>query len=145
MSDISIRQQLVKDEFSSCKDWEDRYKHLVEIGRALPELAEQDKKEDNLVRGCQSQVWLVTDLTPEGKIHFRGDSDAVLVRGLVALLLRVYSDATPDEILSSSPQFLKEIGFEQNLTPSRSNGLFSMLKQIRNYALAYKAMLDAKR
>lgn len=103
----------------------------------MPDLPEEMRTEDVKVKGCQSQVWLHARLNPKGEIEFQGDSDALLVKGLVALLLKVYSGSTPEEIMTTPPDFLKAIGFEGNLSPSRANGLFSMLKQIRYYATAF--------
>ena len=123
-------------EFSGLTDWEDRYKKLIELGKALPELPESKKLEDFKVKGCQSQVWIHARME-DGRIIFEADSDAILVRGLVALLLRVYSNATPAEIMSTPPDFVKEIGLETKLSPSRANGLFSMIKQMKFYAMAF--------
>jgi cysteine desulfuration protein SufE len=134
------RQQEIIREFSSITDWEDRYKKLIELGKSLPDLPDEKKQEDFKVKGCQSQVWMHARIQ-DGKIHFEADSDALLVRGLVHLLLRVYSDATPEEILNTPPDFVKEIGLETKLSPSRANGLFSMIKQMRFYALAFQTMM----
>ena len=136
---LADRQKQIVGEFAGLASWEDRYKKLIEIGRALPELPDAKKTEDNKVKGCQSQVWIQARVE-NGRVLFEGDSDALLVRGLVALLLRVYSDATPDEILSTPPDFVKEVGLESKLSPSRANGLYSMIKQIKYYALAYQAL-----
>lgn len=133
------RQKQIVAEFSGLSDWEDRYKKLIELGKALPELPDSKKTEDSKVKGCQSQVWMHARLD-NGQIVFEADSDAILVRGLVALLLRVYSGATPAEILATPPDFVKEIGLESKLSPSRANGLFSMIKQMKYYAMAYQAM-----
>lgn len=128
-------------EFESLGDWEDRYKKIIQLGKNLPDLPESERTEEAKVKGCQSQVWLHADLTPEGRLVFRGDSDALLVKGLVALLLGIYSGSTPEEILKTPPDFLKKLGFEGNLSPSRANGLFSMMKQIRHFAMAYQVLL----
>lgn len=133
------RQQDIVREFQNLADWEDRYKKLIEFGKALPELPPEKKLEDYKVKGCQSQVWIHARVEGD-KIIFEGDSDALLVRGLVALLLRVYSNATPAEILDTAPDFIKEIGLESKLSPSRANGLFSMIKQMKFYALAFQAI-----
>ena len=136
---LAERQQQVVAEFSGLADWEDRYKKLIDLGKALPELPDEKKLEDYKVKGCQSQVWMHARLD-NGRVVFEADSDAILVRGLVALLLRVYSNATPAEILATPPDFVKEIGLESKLSPSRANGLFSMIKQIKFYAMAFQAM-----
>ncbi len=138
---LSERQKQIVAEFAGLHDWEERYKKLIEIGKSLPELPDAKKLEDFKVKGCQSQVWMHARLE-DGRIIFEGDSDALLVRGLVALLLRVYSDATPTEILNTPPEFVKQIGLESKLSPSRANGLFSMIKQIKFYAMAFS--LQAK-
>ena len=141
MKDILDTQQEIVNEFSALTDWTERYKHIIKLGRDLDELEEEHKKEDNLVRGCQSQVWLVTDLDGD-KVVYRGDSDAAIVKGLVALMIRFYSGRTPDEILATPPMFIKKIGMEQHLSPTRSNGLASMVKQMKIYAMAYKTKLE---
>lgn len=133
---LKDRQNEIVAEFSGLTDWENRYKKLIELGKALPELPDSKKLEDFKVKGCQSQVWIHARME-DGRILFEADSDALLVRGLVALLLRVYSNATPAEILSTPPDFVKEIGLESKLSPSRANGLFSMIKQMKFYAMAF--------
>jgi cysteine desulfuration protein SufE len=134
---LKERGEQIASEFQSLQSWEDRYKKIISMGKALPDLPESLRTEDVKVKGCQSQVWLHAKLNPQGEIEFQGDSDALLVKGLVALLLKVYSGSTPEEILTTPPDFLKAIGFEGNLSPSRANGLFSMMKQIRYYAAAF--------
>jgi cysteine desulfuration protein SufE len=133
---LKDRQNEIVAEFSGLTDWEDRYKKLIELGKALPELPDSKKLEDFKVKGCQSQVWIHARME-DGRILFEADSDALLVRGLVALLLRVYSNATPAEIMATPPDFVKEIGLESKLSPSRANGLFSMIKQMKFYAMAF--------
>lgn len=135
---IERQQEIVRD-FSTISDWEGRYKKLIELGKALPDLPEEKKHEEFKVRGCQSQVWMHARIE-DGKVIFEADSDALLVRGLVFLLLKVYSGSTPEEILNTPPDFVKEIGLETKLSPSRANGLFSMIKQMRFYALAFQAL-----
>ncbi len=134
---LKQRSQKISEQFAGLQNWEDRYKKIIDMGKQLPEMPEELKTEDHKVRGCQSQVWLHARLNDQGQIVFQGDSDALLVRGLVAMLLQIYSGATPQEIITTQPDFLKEIGFEGNLSPSRANGLFSMIKQIRYYATAF--------
>jgi cysteine desulfuration protein SufE len=134
---LKQRSQKISEQFAGLQSWEDRYKKIIDMGKQLPEMPEELKTEDHKVRGCQSQVWLHARLNDQGQIVFQGDSDALLVRGLVAMLLQIYSGATPQEIITTQPDFLKEIGFEGNLSPSRANGLFSMIKQIRYYATAF--------
>lgn len=128
-------------EFTSFQNWEDRYRHLIGLGKQMPELDEVHKTEANKVKGCQSQVWLVAELVKSDKGHvieYRADSDASIVKGIVALLTRVYSGLTPDEVLALKPDFIDTIGLRQHLSMSRANGLNSMLKQISLYALAYQ-------
>lgn len=143
MPDIQSEQQNIIKEFSSFTDWTERYKHLIALGRDLDELDEQYKREENLVRGCQSQVWLYTSLN-DGKIIFEADSDAAITKGLVALMVRFYSGRSPDEILQTNPVFIKKIGLQEHLSPTRSNGLASMIKQMKIYAMAYKTKAGKK-
>jgi len=142
---LNERQQQVIQEFNGIQSWEDRYKLIIDLGKKLPELAPEKKTEDAKVKGCQSQVWLHAELSPDGRVILAGDSDALIVRGLVAVLLRIYSGSTPAEILQSTPSFLQELGFKENLSPSRANGLFSMLKQIQHFATAFAYLQQSKR
>jgi cysteine desulfuration protein SufE len=132
----------VKKDFPLSDDWEKKYEKIIEYGKKWPGLDEQLKTEDLKVKGCQSQVWIKAELSPEKKVIFRGDSDALIVRGLVAIALSVYSGETPEVILKTEPTFLKEIGFDSGLSPSRSNGLYSMIKQIKYYATAFQYLLS---
>lgn len=132
--------QLV-DEFSRFSNWEDRYKHIIKLGKSLDAMDEKYRREEYKVKGCQSQVWLFPELK-EGRILFHADSDASIVKGIIALLLRVYSDATPSEILATKPDFLDKIGLREHLSMSRANGLSSMVKQISMYALAMQAKIN---
>jgi cysteine desulfuration protein SufE len=120
--------------------WEDRYQLIIKIGKELDPLPENEKSEDLKVKGCQSQVWLKANLSPNGNLQFRADSDALIVRGLIALVLQVYSDRTPAEIIALAPDFVKDIGLDTHLSPSRANGLFAMIKQIKYYAVAFQAL-----
>ncbi len=131
-------QQEIIDEFSIYDDWMDKYAYIIEQGNALPPLDEQYKTPDNIIEGCQSRVWLQTGYR-DGKLYFQAESDAVIVKGLLALVLRVFNERTPDEIIDSNLRFMKEIGLTEHLSPTRANGLLSVIKQIRFYALAYKA------
>lgn len=130
-------QQEIIDEFSVYEDWMDKYGYLIELGNELEDLDPKDKNDQNVIKGCQSRVWLVADYS-DGKIFFRGESDAVIVKGLVALLLRVVSERTPDELIATDLHFIDDLGLKQHLSPTRSNGLLAMVKQIRLYAVAYK-------
>jgi len=122
-------------------DWMDKYSYLIETGNGLTELEPSLKTDEYLIKGCQSRVWLVPEYK-DGKIFFKGESDAIIVKGLVALLLRVVSGRTPKEIIENQLHFIDDIGLKQNLSPTRSNGLLSMVKQIRLYAVAYNKLVD---
>lgn len=139
MGSLNIQERIekVKILFEQCKDWETKYTKLISLGKSLSDLDPLLKTEQALVKGCQSQVWLHAFLNDQGKMEIRGDSDAILVKGLVALLIQVYSEATPDEILATPPDFIQSIGFKEHLSPSRTNGLFSMIKQIQLFAQAF--------
>ena len=133
---INEIQDEIIDEFSGFDDWMDKYQLLIDLGNEQEPLAEKYKTEQNLIDGCQSRVWLQADFV-DGKIHFSAESDALIVKGIVALLIRVLSDHTPQEILDADLYFIDEIGLKEHLSPTRSNGLLAMIKQIRSYALAY--------
>ena len=134
---LDEKQQEIIDTFSAFDDWMDRYQYLVDLGNTLAPLPEADKTDQNMIQGCQSRVWLAADYT-DGHITFRGESDDVIVKGIVALLIEVLSGATPDEILASDLHFIDRIGPTEPLSPTRSNGLLAMVKQMRLYALAFK-------
>lgn len=138
----SLEQAKLIQDFSAISSWEDRYQKIIALGKELRSLPDDLKIDDLLVKGCQSRVWLKADLDREGRVQFQADSDALIVRGLIAMVLKVYSGLTPKEILDTAPDFIRELGFEQNLSPSRANGLQSMIKQIKYYALAYQAALN---
>jgi cysteine desulfuration protein SufE len=134
----SEQAQLIQ-EFSAVTSWEQKYQKIIAMGRAMTALPDQEKIDDLLVKGCQSQVWLKARLDETGRVIFLADSDALIVKGLVAILLKIYSGLTPEEILATPPTFIAELGFESNLSPSRANGLQAMVKQIKYYALAFSA------
>ncbi len=138
MSDMTINeiQDEIIEEFSGFDDWMDKYQLLIDLGGEQPPLDEKYKTEQNLIDGCQSRVWLQADYV-DGKIHFTAESDALIVKGIVALLIRVLSDHTPQEILDADLYFIEQIGLKEHLSPTRSNGLLAMVKQIRLYALAF--------
>lgn len=135
---INKIQDEVIEEFSAFDDWMDKYALLIDLGNSLAPLDEKYKTESNLIEGCQSRVWLQADYI-DGKIHFQGESDAVIVKGIVSLLIRVLSDHTPKEILDADLYFVEKIGLKEHLSPTRSNGLVAMLKQMHLYALAFHA------
>ncbi len=134
-NEVDRAQQEVIDDFALFSDWMDRYQYLIDLGRRLPELDDAERSDDNLIRGCQSQVWFVAEQSGD-RLRFRANSDAAIVSGLIALLLRIYSDKKPADILASSPDFVAELGLEKHLSPTRSNGLVSMLAAIRRFAEA---------
>ena len=138
---IEELQQEVIEEFQDYDDWMDRYQMLIDLGNDQEPLDEKDKNESNLIDGCQSRVWLTAELNDEGHIIYRAESDALIVKGIVALLIRVLSDHTPDEILGADLYFIEKIGLKEHLSPTRSNGLLAMIKQVRMYALAFKAKM----
>ena len=135
---INELQDNVIEEFSVFDDWMDKYALLIDLGNSLPPLDEKYKTEQNLIEGCQSRVWLQAD-DVDGKIVFKAESDALIVKGIIALLIKVLSGHTADEILKADLYFIDKIGLKEHLSPTRSNGLLSMVKQIRMYALAFKA------
>ena len=135
---IEQRQQDVVEEFSFFDDWMDRYQYIIELGKTLKPMDPDLKIESNLIKGCQSNVWLFANQI-EGKVEFVADSDAILTKGIIALLVRVYSGAHPDEILRAKSDFIDQIGLKEHLSPNRANGLVSMIKQIKMYALALSA------
>ena len=134
---INELQNNVIEEFADFDDWMDKYALLIDLGNSLPPLEEKYKTESNLIEGCQSRVWLQADYV-DGKILFKGESDAVIVKGIVSLLISIVSDHTPQEILDADLYFIEKIGLKEHLSPTRSNGLVAMVKQMRMYALAFR-------
>lgn len=139
--DISAKIEHLVDRFNQMDSWEERYKEIINIGRKTQGIEEEKQQEKFRVKGCQSQVWLIPSLN-DGKIFFLGDSDAVLVKGIISVLLEVYSGHSPEDILKTSPDFLRRIGITEHLSMNRSNGLASMAKQIQMYAVAFKSLTD---
>ena len=142
MKTIDELQDEVIEEFSDFTDWMDKYQLLIDLGNEMQSLDACYKTDDNLIEGCQSRVWIVADYR-DGLIHFSAESDALIVKGLIALLLRVLSGHTPQEILDADLYFIDSIGLKDHLSPTRSNGLLAMVKQMRMYAIAFKAKEDA--
>lgn len=136
-------QNEIVDEFSVFDDWMDKYNYLIELGRDLVPLDEKYRKKDYLIEGCQSKVWLYPELK-EGKVFFKADSDAIITKGIVALLVKVISGRSPEEIMNAELSFIDQIGLRQNLSPTRSNGLLAMVKQMKLYAIAYNAKQKSK-
>jgi cysteine desulfuration protein SufE len=137
---INEIQDEIIDEFSGFDDWMDKYQLLIDLGNEQEPLDDKYKTEQNLIDGCQSRVWLQADLV-DGRIHFSAESDALIVKGIVALLIRVMNDHTPQEILDADLYFIEQIGLKEHLSPTRSNGLLAMVKQIKMYALAFNETL----
>lgn len=131
-------QEEIIDEFAMFDDWMERYEYIIEIGKSLPLIEATNKTDQNLIKGCQSKVWIHADFDND-KVQFTADSDAILTKGIIALLLRVYSDQNPKDILDSDTLFIDEIGLKEHLSPTRANGLVSMIKQLKLYALAFQA------
>ena len=134
---IDEKQQDIIDQFADIDDWMDRYAYIIDMGNALEPLPENLKTPDRLIEGCQSRVWLDAEKTDDGKVIFRADSDAIIVKGIVSMLIEVLSGHTPQEILNADLRFIDEIGLSEHLSPTRSNGLVAMLKQMRAYAAAF--------
>ncbi len=134
---IEETEQEIIEEFELFDDWMQKYEHLIDIGKSLPMIEEKNRTDDKLIKGCQSRVWMHSELK-KGKVVFTADSDAIITKGMVALMVRVLSDHTPDEIMTTKLEFVEKIGLTQHLSPTRSNGLLSMIKQMKMDALAYK-------
>lgn len=134
---ITEIQDTIIDEFSLFDDWMQRYEYIIELGKSLPIIEEQYKTEENIIKGCQSKVWLHAEEKDE-KLYFTADSDAILTKGIIAVLIRVFSGKTSAEILNSNTDFIDKIGLKEHLSPTRANGLVSMIKQIKLYALAFE-------
>ena len=141
MATINEIQDSIIEEFSDFEDWLDRYQLLIDLGGEQEPLPQEYKTDNNLIEGCQSRVWLQADLV-DGKVQFRAESDALIVKGIVSRLIKVYSGHTPDEILEVEPYFVEAIGLKEHLSPTRSNGLLAMIKQMLLYALAFKAKMN---
>ena len=136
---INERQQDIIDEFSDIEDWLDRYAQIIDLGNELPAIDEKLKTPEHLIEGCQSRVWLDATMDDNGHVHYVADSDAIIVKGIISMLISVLNDQTPDDILASDLHFIDAIGLGEHLSPTRSNGLLAMVKQMRLYALAFKA------
>lgn len=136
---IKEREEEITDEFSLFDNWEEKYEYIIDLGKRLEPLGEEFKVGENIIKGCQSTVWLTSDFK-EGKVFYKADSDAIIVKGLISMLIKVLSGHKPDEILEAKLDFIKDIGMMTHLAQTRSNGLLAMVKQIKNYALAYKSV-----
>ena len=140
---MSIRQKQdeIVSEFALFDDWMQKYEYMIELGKSLPLISENNKTDDNIIKGCQSKVWLHAELIKE-KINFTADSDAIITKGIIAILLRVFSGRHPTEIIESDTEFIDKIGLKEHLSPSRANGLGSMIKQLKMYAIAYQTKIS---
>lgn len=140
MSSIAKIQEEIVDEFALFEDWMQRYEYMIELGKSLPLIDEKYKTAEFIIKGCQSKVWVHATIK-EGKVYFTADSDAIITKGIIAILIRVFSGHTPEEIIEANTAFIDEIGLKEHLSPTRANGLVSMIKQIKLYAVAYQAQL----
>ncbi|WP_279161311.1 SufE family protein [Muribaculum intestinale] len=139
---INEIQDDIIEEFADIDDWMDRYAYIIDMGNTLPPMPEEYKTPQYIIEGCQSRAWLHADITPEGLIHFTADSDAIIVKGIISMLLKVLNDHSPAEIADADLYFIDKIGLAENLSPTRSNGLAALVKQMKLYATAYKAKLE---
>lgn len=141
MSNIKEIQEEIVDEFAMFEDWMQRYEYMIELGKSLPLIEEKYKTEDNLIKGCQSKVWVHAELEGENLI-FTADSDAIITKGIIAILIRAFSNQHPKDIIEADTAFIDEIGLKEHLSPTRANGLVSMIKQLKMYAVAYQTQLN---
>jgi len=141
METINATQEEIVEEFSLFDDWMQRYEYMIELGKSLPIIDPEYKTEDNIIKGCQSKVWLHADLK-ENKLVFTADSEAIITKGIIAILIRVFSHQHPDAILDADTSFIDKIGLKEHLSPTRANGLVSMIKQLKMYAIAFKTQLN---
>ena len=137
---LSIQKEII-DEFSQFEDWMHKYEYMIELGKSLPVIDKKHKTDKNIIRGCQSKVWIHAELK-ENKILYTADSDAIITKGIIALLLRVFSQQNPKDIISANTSFIDEIGLKEHLSPTRANGLLSMIKQLKMYAIVYQTQLN---
>ncbi|WP_298893894.1 SufE family protein [uncultured Psychroserpens sp.] len=140
MTIAEIQDEII-DEFSMFEDWEERYQYMIDLGKTLPLIDEQYKTDDHIIKGCQSKVWVHAEMTND-KVEFTADSDAIITKGIIAILIRVFSNQHPKDIIESNTDFIDKIGLKEHLSPTRANGLVSMIKQIKMYAIAYQTQLN---
>ncbi|MGC1631685.1 MAG: SufE family protein [Gelidibacter sp.] len=136
----AIQEELI-DEFSMFEDWEERYQYMIDLGKSLPLIDEQFKTPENIIKGCQSRVWVHAEME-NGKVVFTADSDAIITKGIIAILIRVFSNQSPSDIIEANTDFIDDIGLKEHLSPTRANGLVSMIKQLKMYAIAYQTQLN---
>ncbi|UAB76278.1 SufE family protein [Mesoflavibacter sp. SCSIO 43206] len=140
MPNIKEIQEDIIDEFSMFEDWEERYQYMIDLGKTLPLIEEQYKTDDHIIKGCQSKVWVHAQMD-EDKVAFTADSDAIITKGIIAILIRVFSNQHPKDIIEADTDFIDKIGLKEHLSPTRANGLVSMIKQLKMYAIAYQTQL----
>lgn len=138
MSKIKERQEEIIEEFSMFEDWMQRYEYMIELGKSLPLIDEKHKTEENIIKGCQSKVWVYAEMQGD-EVDFTADSDAIITKGIIAILIRVFSGQKPEDIITADTSFIDEIGLKDHLSPTRANGLVSMIKQMKMYAIAYNS------
>ena len=136
----AIQEELI-DKFSMFEDWEERYQYMIDLGKSLPLIDEQYKTQENIIKGCQSRVWVHAEMANE-KVVFTADSDAIITKGIIAILIRVFSNQSPADIIEANTDFIDKIGLKEHLSPTRANGLVSMIKQLKMYAIAYQTQLN---
>lgn len=141
MPTIQNIQEEIIDEFSMFDDWEERYQYMIDLGKTLPLIEEKYRTDDNIIKGCQSKVWVHAELDDD-KVVFTADSDAIITKGIIAILIRVFSNQHPKDIIEANTEFIDEIGLKEHLSPTRANGLVSMIKQLKMYAIAYQTQLQ---
>jgi len=140
MSIQEIQEEVI-EEFEIFEDWMQRYEHMIDLGKSLPLIADEFKTEDNIIKGCQSKVWVHAELKND-QLEFTADSDAIITKGIIAILIRVFSNQHPKDILAAETDFIDQIGLKEHLSPTRANGLVSMIKQIKMYAIAFQTQLN---
>ena len=138
---IEAVQNEIIDEFSMFEDWEERYQYMIDLGKDLPLIEDQYKTDDNIIKGCQSKVWVHANMQND-KVNFTADSDAIITKGIIAILIRAFSNQHPNNIIEANTDFIDKIGLKEHLSPTRANGLVSMIKQIKLYAIAYQTQLN---
>jgi len=141
MASIKDIQNEIIDEFSMFDDWEERYQYMIDLGKTLPLIDEKYRTEDNIIKGCQSKVWVHAEMK-DNKVEFTADSDAIITKGIIAILIRVFSNQHPKNIIDADTDFIDQIGLKEHLSPTRANGLVSMIKQLKMYAIAYQTQLQ---
>ncbi|MFK7781524.1 SufE family protein [Psychroserpens sp.] len=140
MTIAEIKNDII-EEFAMFEDWEERYQYMIDLGKTLPLIEAQYKTEDNIIKGCQSKVWVHADMAND-KVNFTADSDAIITKGIIAILIRVFSNQHPKDIIEADTDFIDQIGLKEHLSPTRANGLVSMIKQLKMYAIAYQTQLN---